>query len=889
MRLLLLACLLAAAAEAVAPPPPLPLAFVHLSDIHYSTNVRKYWRLFGDREGDAALWAQQVVPRLRPAAALVTGDITDSKTAHGEGLQQEVEWLAYASLLRNLSAAGVPEQLVWDVPGNHDTFNMPVRGGPNDFFATHSAEGKRRASHQQRVYLHQLPAPPGQQQQQGSDGSGSDGSSAVNCPAAWFLGLDPTPEPGLRSPTNFAGLARPAFLAEVRATLQSIEPPAGCGPPLIIAYCHYPLSTIDSTEPHSLGPAAILLHAAHKATAMQGLTQLLAEHNVAAVLSGHLHSSFGQRLHRVHSTPAGGHMAELETAAWKDDRRFRVLALDGGALSFVELMFHTRNAPRMPGRSDAPAMQDAAWQAAYERRGWAVTALDPSAAVIDHVALITSPPDGRYSSLGAPKPAAPKQRRQPQRQLGEGEEGSGSDGAEEEQEQQGWVRALVFSLDTPAAEQPAEQLEVRLSGWLPNGVQLFSKPMQLQQPAGSGGSGNSGSDGGLLFAAQGETTVSCVGAAGDPAAHCHAPADLVDIQVSVRGRSGAVSRSARQPAALRCTALTTSHQRCWVAPVEGRPLPLKVTALEWAGLAFNWPVMVHRLFLCAWLFQVGALLVAPRLLASRVQPLIAASPLLQCRASDQLQLPSTPRSAAASGGVAAAAQTLVATAVSYLLWPVAALFISASVTGVWAAQLAFSLYLLLGPWLLYTGLSPGYPPAVMFHFGVLGRLDPSAPASWRFISTCDTMFVSLLHLLLCVLPATLWVACVVARRCQLAHHASPGAVSRSGSRSSSEGSTCGRRRLESGGEASYRSLLREGNCLADGSAAGRWAFSVPQLAALAALAALNWAGVYYKAASLMGAISLLASPGFAWTLPLALLLVVAWPGPRRAGSTQKGE
>lgn len=208
--------------------------------------------------------------------------------------------------------------------------------------------------------------------------------------------------------------------------------------------------------------------------------------------------------------------------------------------------------------------------------------------------------------------------------------------------------------------------------------------------------------------------------------------------------------------------------------------------------------------------------------------------------------------------------------------------------GVWAAQLAFSLYLLLGPWLLYTGLSPGYPPAAMFHFGVLGRLDRSAPNSWAFNSTCDTMFVSLVHLLLCVLPATLWVACVVARRCQLSHHASP--VSRSGSRSSSEGSTCSRRRLESGGEPSYRSLLREGSCLGDGSAAGRWSFSAPQLAALAALAALNWAGVYHKAASLMGAISLIASPGFAWTLPLALLLVVCWPGPRRScGGSGKGE
>lgn len=40
----------------------------------------KHWRAFGDREGDAALWASELVPRLGPPAALlVTGDITDGK------------------------------------------------------------------------------------------------------------------------------------------------------------------------------------------------------------------------------------------------------------------------------------------------------------------------------------------------------------------------------------------------------------------------------------------------------------------------------------------------------------------------------------------------------------------------------------------------------------------------------------------------------------------------------------------------------------------------------------------------------------------------------------------------------------------------------------------
>ena len=50
------------------------------------------------------------------------------QTARGDGLQQEAEWLAYASLLRNLSAAGVSEQLVWDVPGAPGVKSAPRRG-----------------------------------------------------------------------------------------------------------------------------------------------------------------------------------------------------------------------------------------------------------------------------------------------------------------------------------------------------------------------------------------------------------------------------------------------------------------------------------------------------------------------------------------------------------------------------------------------------------------------------------------------------------------------------------------------------------------------------------------------------------------------------------------
>lgn len=170
---------------------------------------------------------------------------------------------------------GLPLERVWDLPGNHDAFNMPARGGPVDFFSKYAAEGQRRASPNQRVYVHQLPLPQAAAALQGGAGSGAGSSSdpTAGCPAAWFVGLDPSPDPGLRSPTNFAGQAHPALLAEAAAALRSIgkRQPQGCGPPRIIVYVHYPLSTIDSTPPHG-GLAGILLHATHRAMAMQGLT-----------------------------------------------------------------------------------------------------------------------------------------------------------------------------------------------------------------------------------------------------------------------------------------------------------------------------------------------------------------------------------------------------------------------------------------------------------------------------------------------------------------------------------------------------------------------------------------------------------------------------------------
>lgn len=232
------------------------------------------------------------------------GDLTDSKTARGAGLQQEAEWVAYRAMVANLTGSGasgrggsrassgsgkgwaLAEAAVLDVKGNHDTFNMASRGGAADYWPEYAAEG-RRSGPQQRVFVHALS--PGQQiqevpqaarqrgagqqqQRQGRQLRGSAGgavepagvlAAAVaavrqvlglvapgaaaaagvqtapaargqqeveegqNCPAAWLLGIDASPAPGLKSPTNFVGEGGSLGAARQRECAHAPSHPGG--------------------------------------------------------------------------------------------------------------------------------------------------------------------------------------------------------------------------------------------------------------------------------------------------------------------------------------------------------------------------------------------------------------------------------------------------------------------------------------------------------------------------------------------------------------------------------------------------------------------------------------------------------------------------------------
>lgn len=84
-------------------------------------------------------------------------------------------------------------------------------------------------------------------------------------------------------------------------------------------------------------------------------------------------------------------MAELESTAWKDDRRFRIITLDAGSFNFADLHFQTPSKPLTPGIHP---------QGPYSPSGHnvSITGADLSRAVGRHLVLITSPPDGRYAA-----------------------------------------------------------------------------------------------------------------------------------------------------------------------------------------------------------------------------------------------------------------------------------------------------------------------------------------------------------------------------------------------------------------------------------------------------------------------------------------------------------
>ena len=248
--------------------------FVHITDLHIS----KFYA--PERTTGFLRLTEDLLRFVHPVAVVVTGDLTDAKTVDYSGSRQyKEEWIDYyaaVDLARN--------RTVWlDIRGNHDNFDVPSLQAGNNFFKDLSSQGR-----------------------EGNLGSylkivRGNGLSLA------FLALDATLKPvGPRRPFNFVGALDQQDLSHLRELSLTAEKEADA----TIWFGHYPSSTIVAPRP---GPREVMA---------KGLVYLC----------GHLHNIHGLANTMVVRHRTG--LREAELSDWKDNRMFRLMAVDHGTLSW---------------------------------------------------------------------------------------------------------------------------------------------------------------------------------------------------------------------------------------------------------------------------------------------------------------------------------------------------------------------------------------------------------------------------------------------------------------------------------------------------------------------------------------------------------------------------
>ncbi|GAB6029706.1 hypothetical protein CHUAL_005428 [Chamberlinius hualienensis] len=251
--------------------------FIQISDLHISSFMDP------TRIENLKEFCKEVVPAIQPKVVLASGDLTDGRTADKFGSQQfEEEWRIYKEILLS---SGISRTTKWlDIRGNHDNFGVPSLHSSNNYYRRYSVQGVDHP----RSYLYQL----------------VDGYDKYS-----FIAVDACLDPGPKRPFNFYGLLD---AKEMRA-LYDYEDVARKSSNATIWFGHYPTSSILSPSP--------------------GIRHLM--RNGVAYLCGHFHTLGGWIPHMYTLQKTG--FLELELADWKDNRMFRIGAMDHGLFSFVDV------------------------------------------------------------------------------------------------------------------------------------------------------------------------------------------------------------------------------------------------------------------------------------------------------------------------------------------------------------------------------------------------------------------------------------------------------------------------------------------------------------------------------------------------------------------------
>uniref|UniRef100_A0A0E0GK38 Uncharacterized protein n=1 Tax=Oryza nivara TaxID=4536 RepID=A0A0E0GK38_ORYNI len=266
---------------------------VQVSDLHISA-------YHPDRADDLASILGPALRAIRPHLLLVTGDITDAKNRRKTtSRQDEREWITYKKAIDAIvGIGGIDKSRIFDIRGNHDTYGVPYRGGKLDFFSTYSVNSQLdRLSTISSIVL------------QGRRNY-------------LFLGIDDTMSIGIRYPANLFGHPTDKRIDAVNSELQYWSNHSNV-PITKVVFGHYPMSFTTSSQKG------------------QRYESIFAKQSISAYLCGHLHAKISKQLWRFHEMSATTQEQkssywEWELGDWKESRLMRILAIDGGAISFID-------------------------------------------------------------------------------------------------------------------------------------------------------------------------------------------------------------------------------------------------------------------------------------------------------------------------------------------------------------------------------------------------------------------------------------------------------------------------------------------------------------------------------------------------------------------------
>ncbi|KZC13997.1 Transmembrane protein 62 [Dufourea novaeangliae] len=256
--------------------------FLQISDIHISI-FRDPFRITELKE-----FCNVTVDIIKPSVVLASGDLTDAKAKDKMGSKQILEeWKYYKQVLDETEVA---KKTLWlDVRGNHDNFNVVSLEAKNNYYSNYSIQGKKHP----RSYMYTI----------------NIGSELYT-----FIAVDACLKPGPRRPFNFVGVLDEQEIKSIHSLVNKSQE---SNADFVIWFGHYPTSCILSQT-------------------NTGVRNIIGRYKESMVyLCGHYHT-LGGTVPNMYTLQQAGFL-ELELADWKDNRMYRLAAIDHGQFSFIDV------------------------------------------------------------------------------------------------------------------------------------------------------------------------------------------------------------------------------------------------------------------------------------------------------------------------------------------------------------------------------------------------------------------------------------------------------------------------------------------------------------------------------------------------------------------------